>query len=196
MTPQQRSGKLWPIVNPSGAANASAARHFSREVITIVSGIDISPQDMETCLQVLQQIADSHGTVRRSERFNSLISKLYREGRRRDMNDDRRRQEAEDRALLATTAMVQIQRDAPQAALPPPSASAKVLNRPENCYICKEPYTEVHFFYHLLCPKCAAFNYQMRDLHADLTGRTALVTGGRVKIGFQTVLSLLRDGAK
>ena len=152
---------------------------------------------METCLQVLQQIADSHGVVQRNARFNSLISKLYREGRRRDMNDDRRRQEAEDRALLATTAMVQIQRDAPQAALPPPSSTPwKTLNKPESCYICKEPYTEVHFFYHLLCPKCAAFNYQMRDLSADLSGRTALITGGRVKIGHQTVLRLLRDGAK
>jgi NAD(P)-dependent dehydrogenase (short-subunit alcohol dehydrogenase family) len=35
----------------------------------------------------------------------------------------------------------------------------------------------------------------MREIHADVTGRTALVTGGRVKIGFQTVLRLLRDGA-
>jgi len=36
----------------------------------------------------------------------------------------------------------------------------------------------------------------MRHLSADLTGRTALVTGGRVKIGYQLVLRLLRDGAK
>ena len=186
MIPSPGSGTLWLDTLP-----------VSREVIAIVIATDISPEDLETCLQVLQKVADSHGIARRSDRFNSLISKLYREGRRRDLNDDRRRQEAEDRALLATTAMVQIQRDAPpQASLPPPFAPAKVLNHPENCYICKEPYTEVHFFYHLLCPKCAEFNYQMRDLSADLTGRTALVTGGRVKIGYQTVLRLLRDGAK
>ena len=94
--------------------------------------------------------------------------------------------------------MVRIQRDAPPAlALPPPTTpTARILNRPECCYICKQDYTEVHFFYHLLCPRCAAFNYRMRDLHTDLAGRTALVTGGRVKIGFQTVLRLLRDGAK
>ena len=36
----------------------------------------------------------------------------------------------------------------------------------------------------------------MRHLTADLKGRTALVTGGRVKIGHETVLRLLRDGAK
>jgi NAD(P)-dependent dehydrogenase (short-subunit alcohol dehydrogenase family) len=36
----------------------------------------------------------------------------------------------------------------------------------------------------------------MRDLHSDLTGRTALVTGGWVKIGYQLVLRLLQDGAR
>ena len=94
--------------------------------------------------------------------------------------------------------MVQIQRDAapPTALLTTDANVSKILNIPECCYICKAQYTEVHFFYHLLCPECADFNYRMRDLHADLTGRTALVTGGRVKIGFQTVLRLLRDGAK
>ena len=160
---------------------------------------DISPEELETCLRVLQRISDSHGTIRRSDRLNSLVSKIYREGKRRDLHDERRRQEAEDRRVQATTAMVQLQRDAlSAAALPPPPAALplRILNRPECCYICKENYTEVHFFYHLLCPKCAEFNYRMRHLHVDLTGRTALVTGGRVKIGFQTVLRLLRDGAK
>ena len=94
--------------------------------------------------------------------------------------------------------MVQIQRDAvsPTAIPADTTETKRVLNQPESCYICKAAYTEVHFFYHLLCPECAAFNYRMRNLRADLTGRTALVTGGRIKIGFQTVLRLLRDGAK
>ncbi len=160
--------------------------------------MDISPEEFETCLQVLQRIVDARGTIRRTDRFNSLVSKVYREGKRQDQQDERRRQETEDRARQAATAMVQIQRDAPPvAALPPPgSLAVKTLNKPECCYVCKEDYTEVHFFYHLLCPRCAAFNYRMRDLHADLSGRTALVTGGRVKIGVQTVLRLLRDGAR
>ena len=161
--------------------------------------MEVSPEELEVCLRVLQQVADSRGTIRRNERFNSLIAKVHREGRRHDgRRAERLRQQTEDRALQATTAMVQIQRDAvPAAALPPPAAAVvRTLNQPECCYICKQDYTELHFFYHLLCPKCAAFNYEMRHLSADLTGRTALVTGGRVKIGFQTVLRLLRDGAK
>ena len=155
---------------------------------------------MEVCLRVLQKITDSHRTVQRDDRFNGLISKLYRDGKRQDLRAEQRRLQAEDRAVQATTAMVQIQRDALPASailLPPPeSAIVRTLNQPQCCYICKKDYTEVHFFYHLLCPECADFNYRMRELHADLTGRTALITGGRVKIGYQTVLRLLRDGAK
>lgn len=158
--------------------------------------MDISPEELDACLRVLQKMADSGGRIRRSERFNSLISKVYREGKRHDLQAERRRQQTEDRAVQATTSMVQIQRDAPPALPLPDTAPIRVLNQPECCYICKADYTEVHFFYHLLCPKCAAFNYQMRDLRADLSGRTALLTGGRVKIGYQTALRLLRDGAK
>lgn len=161
--------------------------------------MEIPPEEMETCLRVLQQVATYPGIVPRGQRFDSLISKVYRESKRVETQRVKAQQQAEDRALMATTGMVQIQRDAlTAAALPPPSdnPSDRKLNKPECCYICKAEYTDLHFFYHLLCPKCAAYNYEMRDLHSDLRGRTVLVTGGRVKIGFQTVLRLLRDGAR
>jgi NAD(P)-dependent dehydrogenase (short-subunit alcohol dehydrogenase family) len=161
--------------------------------------MEISPNELETCLNVLQMVANARGTIPRSDRFNSLVSKVYREGKRIDVLNERRRQIDEDRAVMATTAMVQIQRDAVSAAtalLPSATPTVRTLNQPESCYICKADFTEVHFFYHLLCPKCAAYNYEMRALSADLRGRTALVTGGRVKIGHQMVLRLLRDGAK
>ncbi len=159
---------------------------------------EIPPEELEICMSVLHRIANAYGTIPRSQHFNSLISKVYREGLRYDTMAKRRDIDAKDRAMQATTSMVQIQRDAAHpASLPEPESAtpAKVLHKPENCYICKQPFTEVHFFYHLLCPTCAAYNYKMRSLSADLTGRTALVTGGRVKIGHQTVLRLLRDGA-
>ncbi len=69
------------------------------------------------------------------------------------------------------------------------------LHKATRCYICKRMYTRLHFFYHLLCPDCAELNYAKRMQRADLTGRIALVTGGRIKIGYQIVLRLLRDGA-
>src|SRR5258706_1965792 len=64
-----------------------------------------------------------------------------------------------------------------------------------HCYICKQDYTAVHHFYDQLCPPCAALNFRKRTELADLRGRVALLTGGRVKIGYQAGLKLLRCGA-
>ena len=64
-----------------------------------------------------------------------------------------------------------------------------------HCYVCKEKYTHIHHFYDQLCPGCAELNYRKRTELADLRGRVALLTGGRVKIGYQAGLKLLRSGA-
>lgn len=72
----------------------------------------------------------------------------------------------------------------------------KKLANPRNCYVCKAEYHEVHPFYDSMCPECGDFNYKKRFQSASLEGRTALVTGGRVKIGYQTALKLLRAGAR
>ena len=72
---------------------------------------------------------------------------------------------------------------------------ARTTRELQHCYICKQKYSLVHHFYDQLCPKCAAFNFAKRTELADLHGRTALVTGGRVKIGYQAGLKLLRSGA-
>ena len=65
----------------------------------------------------------------------------------------------------------------------------------QHCYVCKQDYTAIHHFYDQLCPSCAEFNFFKRTELADLTGRVALLTGGRVKIGYQAGLKLLRAGA-
>ena len=67
--------------------------------------------------------------------------------------------------------------------------------RPQHCYICKEKYTALHHFYDQMCPPCAAFNFAKRTELADLRGKAALLTGGRVKIGYQASIKLLRSGA-
>ncbi|MEO7041904.1 MAG: SDR family oxidoreductase [Gemmatimonadaceae bacterium] len=67
---------------------------------------------------------------------------------------------------------------------------------PQNCYICKKDFSEIHHFYDQLCPSCAAFNFAKRTESADLRGRVALLTGGRVKIGYQAGIKLLRAGAE
>jgi len=67
---------------------------------------------------------------------------------------------------------------------------------PRVCYVCKEKYSTVHHFYDRLCDACADENFAKRTELADLSGRVALLTGGRVKIGYQAGIKLLRSGAR
>jgi NAD(P)-dependent dehydrogenase (short-subunit alcohol dehydrogenase family) len=75
------------------------------------------------------------------------------------------------------------------------AGAPRVAAEPRGCYTCKQKYEEVHHFYDQLCPPCAELNYRKRTELADLSGRVALLTGGRVKIGYQAGLKLLRCGA-
>eukprot|EP00927_Polykrikos_kofoidii_P039235 TRINITY_DN33666_c0_g1_i1.p1 TRINITY_DN33666_c0_g1~~TRINITY_DN33666_c0_g1_i1.p1 ORF type:complete len:590 (-),score=112.90 TRINITY_DN33666_c0_g1_i1:157-1926(-) len=63
------------------------------------------------------------------------------------------------------------------------------------CNVCRGNYTERHSFYHQLCKLCAELNLEKREQSADMTGMICVVTGGRVRIGYHTVLRLLRAGA-
>lgn len=69
------------------------------------------------------------------------------------------------------------------------------LKSPRNCYVCKAEFTELHHFYDSMCPTCAEFNYQKRFQTTSLKGQVALITGSRLKIGYQATLMLLRAGA-
>jgi NAD(P)-dependent dehydrogenase (short-subunit alcohol dehydrogenase family) len=82
-----------------------------------------------------------------------------------------------------------------QQELPDETQFREVLE-PQNCYICKRDYSRVHPFYDQLCAPCAELNYRKRTETADLRGRVALLTGGRVKIGYQAGIKLLRAGAQ
>ena len=75
------------------------------------------------------------------------------------------------------------------------AATTQELLEERHCYVCKEHYRTLHPFYDQLCPACGDFNYAKREESANLAGRVALLTGGRVKIGYQAGLKLLRAGA-
>ena len=72
---------------------------------------------------------------------------------------------------------------------------AGTLKNPRNCYVCKAKYTRIHHFYDAMCPDCAQFNYQKRFQTASLKGQVAVITGSRLKIGYQATLMMLRAGA-
>ena len=77
----------------------------------------------------------------------------------------------------------------------PDQQNTEVPDSP-HCYVCKQHYSVIHHFYDQMCPACAEFNFRKRTELADLRGRIALLTGGRVKIGYQAGLKLLRAGAR
>jgi NAD(P)-dependent dehydrogenase (short-subunit alcohol dehydrogenase family) len=169
------------------------ARFMSDRQPDNISIPNISPAELEICLQVLQQISEDPTTIDRHDRFKTLIAKIHKEGRKKSRQAHQQQQQIADRQLQFSTGIVRQQQ--PQS-LPIELGKSRALHRSQNCYICKKSYTELHFFYHLLCPTCAELNYHKRHQRADLQGRIALLTGGRIKIGYQLGLRSLRDGAR
>lgn len=74
------------------------------------------------------------------------------------------------------------------------SQETKQLPKLRSCYVCKVRFRELHVFYDQLCPTCAKINFEKRNQIVDLTKKIAVVTGARVKIGYQVCLKLLRAG--
>jgi NAD(P)-dependent dehydrogenase (short-subunit alcohol dehydrogenase family) len=163
-----------------------------------MTGVDA--ERLALCLEVLaevEKLPPEHPdavTVRRATAGLFKTVKLQRRRARRDaiLEADREVTEA-----TATGAPGRI--DDETAGIPLKStvrgASAGTLRQARGCYVCKQRYTVVDAFYHQLCPSCAATNHAKRDARTDLSGRRALLTGGRAKIGMYIALRLLRDGA-
>ena len=80
--------------------------------------------------------------------------------------------------------------------LPAPELPPRELKVARTCYVCKQPHTKLHHFYDGMCPACSELNYAKRFQAVDLSGRTAYITGARLKIGYQAGLKLLRAGAR
>lgn len=77
----------------------------------------------------------------------------------------------------------------------PTNTSNDVIeNKMRTCSICSKKCVDKHHFYELLCTTCGDINYSKRTQTANLTGKIALVTGGRIKVGYEICLKLLRAG--
>jgi NAD(P)-dependent dehydrogenase (short-subunit alcohol dehydrogenase family) len=176
--------------------------------------------DFETCVRVLEQLVSDRAQLARLSKDGrkrlmiaaGRLSQPDRQEKRQFSRANRKqikqeRREA-DEAKLARTGMRQ-QRLLPTFVTPEPAARAAAHTQREAwdceapeltgrrvCYICKAEILQLHFFYDQLCPQCGDFNYQKRTQTADLSGRVALVSGARVKIGYQAAMLLLRAGAR
>lgn len=174
-------------------------------------------EEFDSCIKVLRALAKDPYASPNTEMIKGLIAKIYKKVRKDNKKAIQNLRKDFDNELLESTIVKKL----PENSLENMYINNEVLDleskeqdfknnfnpniikkkesiliKPINCYICKISYNQVHFFYHLLCPECAEFNYKKRFQKVDLSGRTALITGGRIKIGFETALKLLRDNAK
>src|SRR6185369_5783484 len=175
---------------------------------------EITADDVDTCVRVLRAIeADrSHLTRLDREQRRELLTLagLVSKPERRDLvrmakafrRAEREAAKAHDRALVERAAL-RVQRKSPVYAplkleLPTPEDvdESAALKHERACYVCKQPFAKVHRYYDSMCEPCGDFNYAKREQTADLSGHYALITGARVKIGYQASLKLLRAGAQ
>ena len=180
----------------------------------------LETKQIQEAIAVLEQIVSDHGLLlglshEERARLQRAASKVAHPGRsaRRQLNNAKRQQlretaqrrKAADDMLLEQTGIrkqTRITNASPPRPFPElpalPNGESKSpgeLNDARNCYICKQDYKELHSFYDSMCPQCAELNWTKRNQSTDLTGRYAMITGGRVKIGYQAALKLLRAGA-
>jgi NAD(P)-dependent dehydrogenase (short-subunit alcohol dehydrogenase family) len=163
-----------------------------------MEGID--PDRLSVCLDVLAQAEALPADHPDAERVRMATAKLFKVVKQRRRRDRRAEVSAADRAVIAATATgapgrIDDETNGVELRSAVQGASAGTLLRARPCYVCKQLYDRVDAFYHQLCPDCAALNRQRREARTDLTGRRALLTGGRAKIGMYIALRLLRDGA-
>ncbi|TVQ92061.1 MAG: SDR family oxidoreductase [Deltaproteobacteria bacterium] len=182
--------------------------------------MDHDPQDLprrvREATELLEAIRDDRGLLshldkelrvrllRAAGQISRPSSKERRKLRKAMHRKERQARRDHDEALLertgirrgrATAIFATPPREAPRALQGPLDPEAE-LHQGRSCYVCKERFTQVHAFYDSMCVGCGDENLHFRHLSADLSGRTALLTGGRVKIGYHAGIKLLRAGCR
>ena len=188
---------------------AAAALAFFRDVLAD-RGLLVHLDD-----SLRRELLETAGRVARPDPWQKR--EFLREARRQKKAQKR----AEDERKLSSTGIRRLRREAvfvTPPALPAPvapgcdidrelgaaatpdtpiaPASPTVVRDERNCYVCKTTFTELHWFYDSMCRRCGDLNHKKRQQTADLRGRVAVVTGARVKIGYQAAILLLRAGCR
>ncbi|MDN6201913.1 MAG: SDR family NAD(P)-dependent oxidoreductase, partial [Micrococcaceae bacterium] len=160
----------------------------------------IAAADLAACLGVLERIHELPDDDEQFIAVRRATAKMFKEVKRARRTEARQAVVEADRQVMertATGAANRLDDETEGLDLSSTSAgsSAGEYQQPRKCYVCKQPFTKVDAFHHLLCPDCATAGRHWREARIDLTGRRALLTGGRAKIGMHIALRLLRDGA-
>ena len=175
---------------------------------------EFTSEEIDTCLKVLQSFAEkseqltllTHEQRITMFRAAGAITRPDREEvrkRQKDVKKLRRQIEKEANRNARKLTGIRSAREVSIFSAPDQITFSEKLEQeetneyatPHDCYVCRAKFTKVHHFYDTMCPTCADLNYSKRFQTADLTGQVALITGSRLKIGYQTTLMLLRSGA-
>ena len=181
-----------------------------------------TPEELGRCVEILEAfVADrvrlsevpeeirlalirAAGRVSRPMRFEQVrAAKAFRRIERKEQREADREARAATEIRTARRAAVFTApprlvagADAAAGAPAPGESEVRELTKPRNCYVCKVEFRRVHFFYDAMCEECASLNYEKRFQTAPLHGKVALITGARLKIGYQASLMMLRAGAR
>lgn len=182
--------------------NANRRPDVQSHVLPDISPDDqgIDPADLATTLRVLAELSSlpqTHPDFIEVRQATAAMFKAAKKERRREIRAAIANADRDVVHATATGAPDRIDDETRGIPIATRTAApiAGVLKKARGCYICKQPYTIVDAFYHQLCPECAALSHAKREARTDLSGRRALLTGGRAKIGMYIALRLLRDGA-
>ncbi len=156
-----------------------------------------SKNEWETCLKVLNALKDEPFLNPDNRTFSGLITKIHKNAKKQNRQESYSRMKTHDLEISSEAVLVKKALAGVSGFYDDEKDETKLtkLQIPKNCYCCNRSYQYAHSFYTRMCPECAGENYEKRFLTADLTGRNAILTGGRVKVGFATALKLLRNGA-
>jgi NAD(P)-dependent dehydrogenase (short-subunit alcohol dehydrogenase family) len=183
---------------------------------------EFTREEWEACIKVLQVLSRDPDKSLDTQVLKGLVTKLYKRAKKDNKQVRAEEQVSQliaaadslslqkvqkisqqqdllkqyDKKLVLTQTVLHKKYELPDDERSFDAKDSLQLTGFQKCYICKTAYKKIHFFYHLLCPACAELNYTRRQQRADLSNRVALITGGRIKIGYLTALRMLRDGAK
>jgi NAD(P)-dependent dehydrogenase (short-subunit alcohol dehydrogenase family) len=147
----------------------------------------ISDDDINTVLTVLEQARDLDPYSPEYILLEKAVAHLVKSGKKRRKKIRHQKTIVHDKAVKRSTGLADERFGT--------SSTLLESQRLRKCYVCSQSFNLSHHYYHTMCQSCGDANWAARRQKADLSGRRALVTGGRIKIGYATALSMLRMGA-
>lgn len=169
------------------------------QTVELINWLMANPKEIETLNKDLKKSLYKATGLFSTPKTASCV-KAHRKQRKAKRKAVKTQLKKEDKIAVQNTGIRQARAKsvfvAPQQISESQSLSMPKLAYAKSCYVCKTSYKQLHHFYDGMCVSCGNLNYAKRFQTANLSNQVALVTGARVKIGFQIALMLLRSGAK